>query len=123
MTMIYRHAEFYKKGMFASIFKNIQQFPICIVNLIVEYINLFDMHRFRLILRHKFLSEQFASVTSSRAGGYGLNCGGFEIIPDVLISIHELIIDIEFMENTRLLHDPESSNAWLKELDVIEIGN
>ena len=113
LTLIHHYAENRRQILGQSLLKNLSQMPTCLAFLILSYINFYDSDRFRLLLRHEFLSKKYANVTRSGQGGYMRNLGGFQVIPNLLIHVQDDKVDIDFLcpEKTRVLFHPEESDA------------
>jgi hypothetical protein len=112
MTLIHHYADNGRQILSQSLLKNVPQMPTCLAFMILSYINVYNSDRFRLLLRHEFLSNKYANGTRSQ-GGYMRNLGGFELIPDLLINVQENEVNIEFLrpEKTRTLFHPGESDA------------
>lgn len=62
--------------------------PECLCQMIYDYHQVeFEDTPFRLVIRHRFLSNAYAHVTSSKRGGFGENIGGMEIVPNMVTTI------------------------------------
>ena len=67
--------------------------PTCFVDMILNHIYVHNTGRFRLVLRHEFLTKKY-----NGHGGYLNNFGGFEVISPLLINVQQDgKVDVEFL--------------------------
>jgi hypothetical protein len=104
MDLIRRDVVMRKQRIFRAVF-HLREFPTCIIELVLIYLQVEYCDRFRFVLRHEFLSSG-----GRWKGGYLKNQGGFEVIPNLFsVTVHDSGVHAKFTGNTRLLCNPDES--------------